>query len=253
MAEYLRLGVVSFAFGAALLLIALLGGGIEIKEIRVGHFGTRARAFLGGVGSCFIALGIWVTSWEGPDDGLLADAEPGPAPGPSSTEMLPSETPPSDPGPTETTSVTDEPFPDGAEKALLGRIPADLRSRCVRGEWPEFRGDPAVYVQCFPRGGADVSWYGEFESPSVADEVYSQALVEVGVSRDESGGCGGDITRGENRTQVDGEIVGRHMCFSDHQGAWMEWVRYGDLYAIAQRADGSSDKLFEWWVSAGPR
>jgi len=49
----------SFIFGAILLAVAILGGGFEIKEIKVSNVTTGVRLVAGIVGLIFIALGFW--------------------------------------------------------------------------------------------------------------------------------------------------------------------------------------------------
>jgi hypothetical protein len=49
----------SFIFGAILLAVAILGGGFEIKEIKVSNVSIGVRALAGIVGLFFIALGFW--------------------------------------------------------------------------------------------------------------------------------------------------------------------------------------------------
>jgi hypothetical protein len=48
----------SFLFGAILLAVAILGGGFEIKEIKVSNVTTSVRIIAGIVGAVFIALGF---------------------------------------------------------------------------------------------------------------------------------------------------------------------------------------------------
>ncbi len=48
----------SFIFGALLLAVAILGGGFEVKEIKVSNVSIGVRFIAGIVGLCFIALGL---------------------------------------------------------------------------------------------------------------------------------------------------------------------------------------------------
>jgi hypothetical protein len=49
----------SFIFGAILLAVAILGGGFEVKEIKVSNVSIGVRIIAGIVGLCFIGLGFW--------------------------------------------------------------------------------------------------------------------------------------------------------------------------------------------------
>ena len=49
----------SFIFGAILLAVAILGGGFEVKEIKVSNVSISVRIIAGIVGLIFIGLGFW--------------------------------------------------------------------------------------------------------------------------------------------------------------------------------------------------
>ena len=49
----------SFIFGAILLAVAILGGGFEVKEIKVSNVSVGVRIVAGIVGLFFIVLGFW--------------------------------------------------------------------------------------------------------------------------------------------------------------------------------------------------
>jgi PAN domain len=53
------LQTMSFIFGAILLAVAILGGGFEIKEIKVSNVTMSVRIIAGVVGLIFIGLGFW--------------------------------------------------------------------------------------------------------------------------------------------------------------------------------------------------
>jgi hypothetical protein len=55
----MTLQTMSFIFGALLLAVAILGGGFEIKEIKVPDVTTSVRIISGVVGVIFIFLGFW--------------------------------------------------------------------------------------------------------------------------------------------------------------------------------------------------
>ena len=52
----------SFIFGAILLAVAILGGGFEVKEIKVSNVSMSGRVVAGIVGLFFIGLGFWQPS-----------------------------------------------------------------------------------------------------------------------------------------------------------------------------------------------
>jgi hypothetical protein len=56
----MTLQTMSFIFGAILLAVAILGGGFEVKEIKVSNTTPSIRIIAGIVGSFFIGLGFWL-------------------------------------------------------------------------------------------------------------------------------------------------------------------------------------------------
>ncbi|VVN46971.1 hypothetical protein [Pseudomonas fluorescens] len=56
----MSLDLFSFVLGAVLLLIGLIGGGIEAKEIKIPSVGTNIRIGAGIFGIGFIILGLWL-------------------------------------------------------------------------------------------------------------------------------------------------------------------------------------------------
>jgi hypothetical protein len=55
----MTLQTMSFIFGAILLAVAILGGGFEIKEIKVSNVTMTVRIIAGIVGVIFVGLGFW--------------------------------------------------------------------------------------------------------------------------------------------------------------------------------------------------
>ena len=55
----MTLQTMSFIFGALLLAVAILGGGLEVKEIKVSNVTKTGRIFAGLVGIVFVVLGFW--------------------------------------------------------------------------------------------------------------------------------------------------------------------------------------------------
>ena len=75
---------VSFVFGILLLFIALVGGGFEVREIKVPRVGRVARTVSAGVGLVFLAIGITGLAEEPPGaptaQAQIAPQEQAPAP-----------------------------------------------------------------------------------------------------------------------------------------------------------------------------
>jgi hypothetical protein len=55
----MTLQTMSFIFGALLLAVAILGGALEVKEIKVSNVTRTGRVLAGLVGLVFIGLGFW--------------------------------------------------------------------------------------------------------------------------------------------------------------------------------------------------
>jgi hypothetical protein len=55
----MNLQAMSFIFGALLLAVAILGGGFEVKEIKVSNVTTSGRIFARLAGLVFVLLGFW--------------------------------------------------------------------------------------------------------------------------------------------------------------------------------------------------
>ena len=52
----------SFIFGALLLAVGILGGGFEVKEIKISNVTTSVRIFATLIGIVFVGLGFWQPS-----------------------------------------------------------------------------------------------------------------------------------------------------------------------------------------------
>src|SRR5690349_6771417 len=55
----MTLQTMSFIFGALLLAVSILGGGFEVKEVKVSNATVGVRIMAGIVGLLFIGLGFW--------------------------------------------------------------------------------------------------------------------------------------------------------------------------------------------------
>jgi hypothetical protein len=58
----MSLQAMSFIFGALLLAVGILGGGFEVKEIKISNVSLGVRIFAGLVGLIFVGLGFWQPS-----------------------------------------------------------------------------------------------------------------------------------------------------------------------------------------------
>jgi hypothetical protein len=58
----LNIQLITFTFGAMLLLIGILGGGFEIKELKIPQVGRVPRFLAASVGALFIILGVGMES-----------------------------------------------------------------------------------------------------------------------------------------------------------------------------------------------
>jgi hypothetical protein len=58
----MTLQAMSFIFGALLLAVAILGGGFEVKEIKISNVSLGVRIISGLVGILFVGLGYWQPS-----------------------------------------------------------------------------------------------------------------------------------------------------------------------------------------------
>jgi len=86
----MTLQTMSFIFGALLLAVGILGGGFEVKEIKVSTVSTTVRILAGLVGLGFIGLGYWQ---QGAMTGAMPAATLAPAvsPAPTATTVTMSE------------------------------------------------------------------------------------------------------------------------------------------------------------------
>ena len=55
----MTLQAMSFIFGAILLAVAILGGGFEVKELKVSNVTLSGKIFAGIAGFIFVVLGFW--------------------------------------------------------------------------------------------------------------------------------------------------------------------------------------------------
>lgn len=60
----MTLQTMSFIFGAFLLAVGILGGGFEVKEVKVSNVTTTGRILAAFCGAAFIVLGIVLGFWQ---------------------------------------------------------------------------------------------------------------------------------------------------------------------------------------------
>lgn len=73
----MTLQTMSFIFGALLLAVAILGGALEVKEIKVSNVTKSGRTLAGLVGLVFIGLGFWQPNFAtNPDNSARPAATP---------------------------------------------------------------------------------------------------------------------------------------------------------------------------------
>lgn len=246
MSDFIRFGVVSFTFGALLLLLALVGGALEVKEVRFGQITRSSRIALGVVGLAFIGLGLWVTlrdqSAEKPQAQDLpkqtASSVASPLTSVSSTSS------------TVLTSTTLESFPSVAERELLSLVPSSIRDRCERDEDP-YEGATAS-VSCTPRSGANTAYYMTFKTADQMKRFYFEFLDTNNIKQD-AGDC---IKKGteEYPYTIGDSAAGRYACYPENEGIWMIWTHNKlRVLSMGYRKDADAAKLRKWWTNdAGP-
>jgi len=84
--------ILVFAFGGVLLLIGIVGGGFELKELKFPRVGWGARLMSTASGLAFLGLGMGMVDARR----VVADTAPSPAPMPLISTPIPS-SPPSEP------------------------------------------------------------------------------------------------------------------------------------------------------------
>jgi PAN domain len=80
----MTLQTMSFIFGALLLAVGILGGGFEVKEIKVSNVTTSVRIVADLIGIVFVGLGFWQ---PGPLTGPAPVAAPVAAPAAAAVTM----------------------------------------------------------------------------------------------------------------------------------------------------------------------
>jgi regulator of protease activity HflC (stomatin/prohibitin superfamily) len=230
MAAFLSMGVVAFIFGAVLVLIALIGGGIEIREAHVPEVTRNTRIVAAVVGLAFIGLGIWFTI-QGQESGTKVVTAP------TNTSQA-------------ATTTSEAPFPTDRERILLSHVPEEFRVQCVRSE--QLYTNASVGVKCTPSITANAVWYYEFNTVEQMNAWYFSLVDNKNIARN-SGSCQDDqVSEGTySRNDID---VGHLACYRDGATAWVIWT-YSKLgiAGLAYRADLDLKVLYEWWRDgAGP-
>jgi hypothetical protein len=247
MSDFIRLGVVSFAFGAVLLLIALVGGALEIKEVRFGQIPQRSRAVLGVVGVIFIGLGLWVTLQEQPPSQPQAQTIPT-DPRPSLPTLAPMTT--TSANSTVAPSTTLEPFPTVAERELLTLVPAAFRDQCSRDNDPYE--NTTASVTCNPKSGVQAAYYMTYKSLDAMKKQYFSFIDARNIKQD-TGDCAKNRTE-ETPYTIQGTAAGRYACYQEGGGVWIIWTNNKlRVLALGYRKDLNAKKLKDWWKDeSGP-
>jgi hypothetical protein len=121
--------IIVFVFGCLLLLIAILGGGFEVKELKIGKVGQFARAGCSLLGLLFVALGIWLhsSSIPGPEKGPLPNntVSPTPIQNTSGGVTISSSSTPPNPKKTQ-------------KKSTASSAPIPVRGDIIIGTWQQY-------------------------------------------------------------------------------------------------------------------
>jgi hypothetical protein len=227
----MSIGVAVFIFGAILLLIALLGGGFEVKELKVPQVNQVARMIATGTGIIFIVTGI-----------ILGMRPPqGPPP------TIPG-TPPTAASPT--TAATTRPlmFPTAQEQALLRHVPKNFRETCRRATGP-----PQAYakVVCTPSTDAKSVGYYRFITADKMYRWYFDFIDTKSIDRGK-GNCYED-TVAEHTYPLVLTTLGRLACYRDGGKSFILWTHEKLLIgSLAYREDLRGDVLYQWQLTAGP-
>ena len=245
MSDFIRLGTVSFAFGAVLLLLALVGGGLSVKEVSLSQLNRLTRGLLASVGVVFIGIGLWVTLQDQSSTGVgpQANVAAGP-PKPSDAVTTTSQAP----GVATTTTVAA--FPTVAERELLQHVPEDFRERCQRDDEAPYEGQVAS-VECTPKSGAATVWFVQYRKTDDMKKWYYDHIDSKNLKQD-FGDCEKDQVE-EFTYDVNKVTTGRYACYRDGAKTWIIWFHEKlRILAMAYRGDANVARLEKWWINAGP-
>jgi hypothetical protein len=225
----MNIGVAVFIFGAILLLIALLGGGFEVRELKVPQVNQVVRMIATATGAIFIVTGI------------ILGMRPldGPADNPTTTPITPAPT----------TTAPPPAFPIAKEADLLLHVPKDFRTTCRRATSPPPQAD--AVVACTPSTSVNSVWYYVF---STTDKMYGWyfGLVDEKSIAHGSGDCKKDQVAESTYTR-EKNTVGHLVCYREGGKSYILWTY--DKLAIAgaaYRNDLNDATLYQWWTTAGP-
>jgi hypothetical protein len=241
LSQFISLGIASFISGALLLFVALTGGNLEIKQVRLAALHTYTRVAAGALGAIFVILSVWVTFRGAATPEAVADRAAESKSHRSTQEPV---------GSTPTTSP--EPFPTIAEQQLLTHIPEQMRDGCRRDDEPTENAEASI--ECEPGAQAERVWYASFRGEPQLNEWYFDHLANEDIIKDTSGECSKRQLEESAYTRVrNGPIIGRYTCYQAGGGMWMAWTNSQlHIAGLAYRADLDADTLYEWWLTAGP-
>ncbi len=149
------------------------------------------------------------------------------------------------------TLVTDFPLP-GDEEFLFTHVPTEIQPTCERQDPGLMPPGAQAGIECNTNSGADFVRYFRYSTKSSMDAQYRLALDIAGAVRD-LGSCPSDIPAELSYTRAGNEIIGRLVCYeADGQGR-IDWTNDKLLiYSESVSLDGMSDRLFDFWKTAGP-
>jgi serine/threonine-protein kinase len=147
-----------------------------------------------------------------------------------------------DPGPTPTPAPTTAPA--SPQRALLARVPTDIRPSCQSD--PGAPAGTRAALMC-TTAGADELHYYDFGTAAAVDRYYHAQVAGSGAAPG-FGDCRPGALPAEH-----GDSGGRTLCHEEPEGASIEWTRPSlAIYAIAHVAGPFDDRLLEAWRAAGP-
>lgn len=135
-----------------------------------------------------------------------------------------------------------------ADRGVLANVPREIRSAC---EATEPTWDATDAVACGIEEPVGAAIYSRFATLDAMDAMFEGSTRRADTS--ESDGCRDGSYLGTYTH--DDAPAGRLACFVDAEdgSAWIIWTHEGLLVgAMARTSSGDTQKLYEWWTSAGP-
>lgn len=143
------------------------------------------------------------------------------------------------------------PLPTGEALAalLLEHVPPAIGPSCVPDEQRLWAGELATLVCSDDAGGVTVTYSG-FEGAEALADAFDTSLEAIDLS-ETAASC--DLGPYLGDYQVEGEQVGRVVCWAEQGGQAIMWSD-GRLAILAVAASPTLDAagLYLWWLEAGP-